>query len=405
MLGLLRTTAMLAWALSADEPIDPSKGPDLEDPTGRALSAFYDGLVGLEHLHAADKVRVIAMGDSTLMYDGVSNAIRRRLQARFGDGGAGFVPLAMPSRTIFTNVADVQGSGWKACWIGKSCSKDGHYGLGGYVFRSAGEARSRISTRRTGNRGSRASSIELWYAAMENGGRVRMRVDDGEWTTVDTHRPGRRVDRWHALAVESAPHTFEVEAEGAVEAYGVVLETDAPGVVWDTVAMYGAYTRRVDAFDASHIAAQVAHRDPDLLVLSYGGNDLHRVAAGYLDGPTYKEEYRRVLTKLRAGKPDVGCMIASVIDHIRSGNQKVQPGHVEAILTAQRELAEEEGCAFFDSVKAMGGHGSLLRWARRDPPLVAPDKVHLNARGRELMGHMMFLALMRGYDRYKQRRR
>ena len=404
-MGLLRATAVLAAWASAAEPIDPARGPDLEDPTGRALAPFYDGLIELEHLDADEKVRVLSMGDSTLMYDGVSNAIRRRLQARFGDGGAGFVPLALPSRTIFSNVAEVQGSGWDACYIGKACRTDGHYGLGGYVFTSLDEARSRISTRRSGKYGTHASSLELWYAAMEKGGRVRMRVDEGEWDVVDTHRRGRRVDRWQALTVEPGPHTLEVEAEGRVEAYGVVLETDGPGVVWDTVSMYGVYTRRVDMFDPQHIRAQVAHRDPELLVLSYGGNDLHRMAAGFLDGATYKEEYRRVLDKVRAGKPGAGCMIVSVIDHIRSGTKKVYPSDVQTIVTAQRELAFEEGCAFFDAVKAMGGHGSLLRWARRDPPLVSPDKVHLSAVGREVMGHMLFLALMREYDAYKRHRR
>jgi lysophospholipase L1-like esterase len=169
--------------------------------------------------------------------------------------------------------------------------------------------------------------------------------------------------------------------------------------------MYGVFTRRVDALDARHIAAQVAHRDADLLVLSYGGNDLHRMAAGVLDGAAYKQEFRRVLDKLRAGKPEMACMIASVIDHIRSGTHEVAPAQVQAIVTAQRELAVEEGCAFFDSVAAMGGYGSLLRWAHRDKPLVARDRVHLSALGRELMGHMMFLALMRDYDAHKRRRR
>src|SRR5688572_19973681 len=116
MMGLLRATAVLAAWASAADPIDPARGPDLEDPTGRALAPFYDGLIELGHLDADEKVRVLSMGDSTLMYDGVSNAIRRRLQARFGDGGAGFVPLALPSRTIFSNVAEVQGSGWDACY-------------------------------------------------------------------------------------------------------------------------------------------------------------------------------------------------------------------------------------------------------------------------------------------------
>jgi lysophospholipase L1-like esterase len=162
--------------------------------------------------------------------------------------------------------------------------------------------------------------------------------------------------------------------------------------------MIGAFTKRLHGYDGDHIASQIAHRDPDLLVLNYGGNDLRRVVSGSVDRPRYKTEYRQVIRALRAGKPAMACLVVSVIDHGKSGKQIVAPAHIEVMVRAQREVAHEEGCAFFDSVAAMGGPGSLREWLHRSPRLAEPDLKHLNHRGRDFMGEMIYDALVAGYE-------
>jgi lysophospholipase L1-like esterase len=187
-----------------------------------------------------------------------------------------------------------------------------------------------------------------------------------------------------------------------VRAYGVVLERDGPGVVYDAVSMIGAYTGRLRAWNDAHMAAQLAHRDPDLLVMTYGGNDLRRVVANGLTTTAYEAEYDEVLDKVRSGKPDVPCLITSVIDHGRSGQQRVEPRHVEVIVAAQRSVAARHGCAFFDTYAAMGGGGSIHRWRNAKPRLAEPDLKHLNARGHDLMGENIYRALMAGYVAYRR---
>jgi lysophospholipase L1-like esterase len=369
--------------------------PPIQDPTGLALAEFYEALRDSEQDHA--KTRVLHMGDSTIAVDGVPHAIRRRLQKRFGDGGAGFVAMTLAGISLRNQMAEVEGTGWQTCYISRLCRKDGLYGLGGYVHTARADAWSKIATRR----GRNASMIELWYAALPGGGEMEVRVDNGDWEVVATD--GAPGDRWFRVDLEEGTHSMEVRpmGPGTVQTYGWVVESDEPGVVWDTVSMWGAYTKRVEGFDAQHIVSQVGHRDPDLLVLNYGGNDMRRLASGAVDKDGYKKELRAVLRKLRAAKPTMPCLVASVVDHIRSGSTKVQPEDVLQMVAAQREAAFEERCAFFNSVTAMGGPGGLQRWAERD--LVADDLVHLNPQGRDLMGQMMYVAMMRGYDGYLAR--
>src|SRR5690606_27054979 len=139
---------------------------------------------------------------------------------------------------------------------------------------------------------------------------------------VETRSP-TLVDAVETLSVPDGPHTFEVLAAGGGSArgYGVVLERDAPGVVWDELSQIGSFTQRLDHQDAEHVAAQVARRDPELLVFIMGGNDVQR-GDGDLrrDMSKYENEYTRVLQKWRAGKPHAACLIMSLIDHgVREG--------------------------------------------------------------------------------------
>ena len=376
----------------------PAARQPIEDPKG-SLQSFYRALRHTDAKSQGALTRILHMGDSSIGLDGLPHAIRTRLQDRFGDGGVGFVLLGRYSTNYKNNAAAIDtGKGWDICYIAYGCRKDGRYGLGGHVFRGSSGAVSTVGTKQSGEYGRKASKVEVWYEAGPRGGRLQMRVDRGEVVELDT-RAEAPEDRWHSVDVQPGPHKVMVRAAGGgyARAFGVVMETEGPGVVWDTVSMIGAFTKRLDLFDKDHFASQLDHRNPDLLVLNYGGNDLRRLVSRSVTPEKYKEEYGSVLDKLLAGKPDLPCLVVSVIDHGRSGSQDVKPRHVDAMVGAQREVAFAKGCAFFDSVAAMGGAGSLKKWRKLRPPMASPDLKHLNARGRDHIGGMMFEALMAGY--------
>ena len=55
------------------------------------MRRFFESLARLEDGKAQDDIRIIQFGDSHTAADIQSAAARRGLQARFGDGGRGFV--------------------------------------------------------------------------------------------------------------------------------------------------------------------------------------------------------------------------------------------------------------------------------------------------------------------------
>jgi lysophospholipase L1-like esterase len=189
-----------------------------------------------------------------------------------------------------------------------------------------------------------------------------------------------------------------VRAKGKVRTYGVVFETDGPGVVWDQMSMIAVATQHMLRWSDEHIAGQVAHRKPDLLVFAYGGNDLQRVADGKLKQEQYVREYTELVRKVRAGKPEAPCMILGITERKQSKGRLLDTGEIKTIVDGQRLTAEAAGCAFFDMYTAMGGKGSFRRWQKHKPSLVKDDGIHLSHEGNEKMGTWIFESLMSEYE-------
>lgn len=390
--------------LPADHPhAEPRSFQPVEDPKG-TLRPFYRALRRTDAKEPGAITRVTHLGDSSIGHDGLPHAIRTRMQDRFGDGGAGFVLIDRTGDTNYSSkVAHITTHApWESCLLTNLCKRDGRYGLGGHTFWANGEATSTVATRRDGTYGTTVSRVELWYMAQPRGGRLKLKVDREAPEVIPT-RADAVEDRWHVVDVEPGPHSITVSAAGGgmARAYGLVLETDGPGVVWESVSMIGAFTKRLNGFDPEHIAGQLAHRAPDLLVLNFGGNDLRRLVAGKVGPELYRKEYGTALEHMLAQRPGQPCLLVGVIDHGRSGSYDVAPEVVDTMIETQRSIAFEHGCAFFDTVAAMGGAGSLRKWRERSPSLAEPDLKHLNNRGRDLMGDLMVQALVAGYESFR----
>ena len=189
-------------------------------------------------------------------------------------------------------------------------------------------------------------------------------------------------------------------AVGKVRLYGVTMERDGPGVVWDGLSMIGAFTNRMLGFDQDHLGRQLEHRQADLAVLMFGGNDMIRS----MKMATYAEEYREVIRLIRGARPDMSCIIMSPLDHAtKKGQDIVSLPVVPRMVKAQRQVALEEGCAFFDTYEAMGGKGSAGRWYNRNPRLISGDLGHVTRKGQVVIGEMFYRALMQAYVAYRKR--
>lgn len=376
-------------ASSSDSP-----GPVIADPSGQALAPFH---AALNELEAGERVvRVSHFGDSSIGRDELPHALRTRFQERFGDAGPGFV-LLQPHSASYRNqaVRFSQPVPWDFCFITFRCKPDGHYGLGGVVAESQGRATTVF--RLPEPPGDAQGLFELWYAGIPRGGRLEISVAGRERVVLETAAE-HLTDRFYAthLAPDARQIRIRALGRGVVRAYGAVIENGQSGVVWDTHSMIGAFTRRLLAQDPSHLEGQLQRRRSDLMIFSYGGNDLRRLVGGVVSGPELQAETESVIERFRTARPEAGCVFVGTIEHRRSGPVAVSAEDVATVVDSQKSAAFDSGCAFFDTFRAMGGPGSYENWRRQG--LAAEDGKHLTRRGRDRVAGFLYSALLRGRE-------
>ena len=371
---------------------------EVEDPSGRAMRPFYEALLRTAERDAGAITRVAHYGDSSIAGDGITSTLWRRFQQRFGDAGHGFILIArgtMPYRH-----QDVRHDGndeWRLIELVRAGLSDQHYGYGGVQYRSASGGTARFATAEDGPIGTNVSRYELWFQRHPRGGRVDFSIDRGERVTLDTEGEAM-ADDWHVIEVPDGPHRLDLRTIGGGESrlYGMVMEREGPGVVYDSLGMVGARGRRMLGYDPAHFARQHARRETNLIVLAFGGND----ADDRLTPEQFERDYRRMARMVRRARPEAACLLMAPLDQAtrdeRGNITTLAP--VPIIVEAQRRAARAEGCAFFDTYAAMGGEGAMRRWFRSEPRLAFGDYRHATPAGYTVIGNMLYKALLKGFS-------
>jgi lysophospholipase L1-like esterase len=376
--------------------IAPSEyeGIDVEIEHAEALAPFFAALERTAREEAGALTRISHYGDSSIATDLITHTMRRRLQARFGDGGHGFVLIARGTMPYAHRDVSHRGEGWELEQLVMNEDRDGFYGFGGVSFRPEGNAYSIVGTTDSGPVGGRVSRFVVFYRRFETAGSFRVQVDQGESRDVDTRGP--EGDAVEILEVPDGPHRLEIHAGGSVQLYGVALERDGPAVVYDSIGLVGARARRLLFYDEHHIAEQMRLRAPDLLILGFGGNEADDPPARL---PSYEPEFRQVIQRMRAGRPEMACLVFAPLDQARRDSRGAVSTieTVPQIIAAQRRAAEAEGCAFYDTYQAMGGEGSMLAWSRARPRLALTDYRHATPAGYEVIANMFYKALLKAF--------
>ncbi len=376
---------------------------EIEDASGKALNRFFTALLKAET--EGGPVRVSHYGDSPITNDGITSTLRRKLQLSFGDAGHGFVLLAKPWGWYeHAGVTQNAGRGWQSdpMFISRG---DHLYGLGGASFTtSAANVTASFGTIADSEVGQRVSSFDIYFLAQPSGGDFEVEVDGARYARVATASDEMR-SGFYQVKVQDGPHTMTLKTvgNGEVRMFGVVLESGARGVEYDSLGVNGAFIGLLAHYlDEQHWIEQLRHRRPDLVVLAYGANE-----SEYENWPMdkYEQDTKEVIRRLRAALPEASIMFVAPMDRGKrgAGGQIITRPTIPRLVEAQRRLAAETGCAFFDTFTAMGGEGTVARWRETQPKLMGGDFTHPTAQGAEIVGALIYDAITRAYENYKVR--
>jgi len=413
----------------------------IENPPGEnALKAFYEALVTTSQKlddpatkTREDQTRIVVYGASHVAGDMFTSLIRNELKSRYGDAGLGFLVPANPWRDYYNRDANISYSdGWQSTWFSQKDSReDGRYGLAGVSFESNLKfAWAKVSSSKGGPYGKDVDHVEVWYWRSDRGGDFVVEIDNHLAKRIKT-KPNAKKHEAEGLAVWSVDlklgrHEVEIHpaGNGSVMLFGIVMEKNGPGVVMDSLGINGARATDHLDWDAGLFTAQLQRRDPNLVVLAYGTNDIGD------DEPP--DEYGRkldvVINRVRSAVPRASCLFigpsdrpvkvevseddygravqsagisADLVPQLQRGKKRLlfqRRPRQQALIDVQRRVAWRYGCGYWNWAGAMGGDLSMLNWTNADEPLGSPDYVHLTKLGYERIASIFWDALMGPFD-------
>jgi lysophospholipase L1-like esterase len=365
-----------------------------------ALKRFFDALARLEEGRAHDDVRVVQFGDSHTAADFETGPLRRALQSRFGDGGRGFVaighvyPKWVQEGLRVGNTRDFASERGK--WSHGKFVGDGMYGLAGASIET-----SQHGARAWAELMTKAPRLELSYLEQPRGGSFDVYVDGGRLARVSTS--GRSVaSAFRAFDVADAAHHVEVRAvgDGDVRLFGMTIDRPEAGIVLDALGINGARVTTALQWSEAHMAEQLRHRSPDLVVLAYGTNE----AGDDTPAATYERQLVDLLGRVARAVPTSACLLLGPPDRAakskETGMMMTMPKLLEVIET-QRRVARAAGCAYYSQFDAMGGAGTIAAWANEVNSRAQKDYVHLTRDGYAYLANAFAGDLVRAYSGWR----
>lgn len=376
--------------------------------TRYALDNFYASLRD-RALGKAGHTRWMQYGDSLVIGDTLTGELRRLLQQQFGDGGHGWLYIGRPLRPVGAeNIRAYPTEAWYVRTIVRHTKDAGDlFGLAGAEFRPTDDASLLIRSPRDGEFGKNLERFYLYYFAPSDveSASFQLTIDGNTQTENIEVIPGS--SGVHAFEVPPGKHTIKLHKfSPKIRYYGVVSEQGQSGVVVDNLGLVSARQEHLLKLNTEQWRDQISFRDPDVISFFYGVNAASSNKQRMLGRrPKYVQNYREVIDRVMHNAPHRDCMILSLLTHGTREGDKIYPtGAVEVLNDAQRAVARDAGCAFFDTTGVMGGAEGTHDWATRRPPLLGADLSHPTRTGHHTIARHLYTNLMEGFIEYMERR-
>lgn len=180
---------------------------------------------------------------------------------------------------------------------------------------------------------------------------------------------------------------------GSFSLRGFVPDPYAEGLTYTESGINGAAVPswlRCEAFEE-----ELQPLAPDLVLFAIGINDAN---VQNFSPEQFKRNYRELIARILRCNPQCAFLFITNNDcYLRVGRRRTYNKNTALVQRAFMELAEEYQGAVFDLYSVMGGYGSSNKWVRAG--LMQSDHIHFTARGYNLVGDLLFNALLDDYLR------
>jgi lysophospholipase L1-like esterase len=369
-------------------------------------------------------VSILQIGDSHTSADFFTGSLRKALQARYGDGGPGYVTAGHPHigvRSATMNITNSSG------WSYKALQKTDHtaeFWLSGFNAVASAEGETMTFA---ADRAITFDMIEIGVVRQPGGGAIDIRLDGKVESRFDLDAP--QVDPVVIRLLPNRAATERVKQmsivlsrAGTVSLSSIALYNRRAGVIYNSVGFPGATVGIINKFDDRLFASELRRIDPQIVVLSFGSNE------GFndnLDLDRYAQNYERAVRKIKATLPSAAIVVIGPPDgndlpthcrdrstrgpcrraatsraphalaHASDGDSDAAvpapaacvwrtPPKLGAVRNIQRDIAQREGLVYWNWASIMPADCGADRWASQSPPLMAKDRLHFTTSGYRL---------------------
>jgi lysophospholipase L1-like esterase len=312
-------------------------------------------------LREGDPIHILQFGDFHTSSGEWVSAMRKAAQARYHDGGPGFIQAGRPLTP-----------GWK---INRG---DPNQGLSGMSI-STEAAGQTISLTASGE------ALEILYLQQPGGGQLELTVDGEGAGTFSTDGDFGSGHSEYSLSAGRHRLSLRTLDAAPVRIFGWTLD-NPQGVTVENLGLADGQASSMLRWNEGLWAAALNLRNPSLVILAYGTTEANSRA---WTPKQYRAELTAVIARIRRATPAVSILMIGPPD---SGLLQPLP-HLSEVIEIQREIAQKERVAFWDLRLHMGGPGIIHRWVQAG--LAQSDCMHLTAAGYQMVAKMLFDRLER----------
>jgi len=341
-----------------------------------------------------ENINIYHFGGSHIQADIWSNKLRENFQHSlpFNNAGRGFF---FPFRLIKSNGSPVITSSHTGTWKGYRNSVNNHQGPFGLL----GARAELLDT---------ASIINVWFKKQRNQFDSFQEIDLFFEDSSDNYDITLLVDSTILISFQKFEGHIKYQLSTAIDSlsfsivkkenieskfslFGFCFDNNKHGISYHSIGVNGAsvpsYLRCVN------LEKQLDLVTPDLVIFSIGINDAY---GNDFSKESYSKNYDSLIQRIYSVNPEAAILFTTNNDsyyHRKYPNKRVYEAK-EAMVS----LAESRKLALWDMFEIMGGFNSIQKWHSDD--LAKKDLLHLNYKGYNLIGDLLFEAFMEAYKNY-----
>jgi lysophospholipase L1-like esterase len=352
---------------------------------------------------------ILQIGDSHTAADYFTGELRQKLQARYGNGGVGYLDAGKPHIGVRSGAMKITASpGWSYHSIQRS-DNIAEFWLSGFnaVATASGEALTFASDTPVP-----FDSIEIEALRQPGGGSIDISLDGAVKSSADLSGNGVEPVVLR-LRPDGAPsdrvRQIEIRTRGAgvVSVASIGIYQKQSGVSYNNIGYPGATIDLVNKFDEKLMADGLRRLDPQIVVLVFGTNEASKPN---LDAARYERNYEKAVARIRAALPNTQIVLVGPPDGAErpphclgkgpadaachpappsDGALYTEPAdcdwhtiaHLDLVRDVERKIAERHGFVYWNWASINPNQCAAHQLVAVSPPLMTPDHVHFTPAG------------------------